>query len=57
MFNLSFIFSALIVRKGVRGKVFYWAALRMKKIAADKVNIMEYDPESTSLTSKLFSKI
>ena len=29
----------------------------MQKIAADKVNIMESDPESTSGTSKFFSKI
>ena len=28
----------------VGGKVFYWAALRMQKTAADKVNIMECDP-------------
>ena len=28
----------------------------MQKIAADKVNIMECDPESTSVTSKFFSK-
>ena len=31
--------------------------LRMQKIAADKVNIMECDPQSTSVTSKFFSKI
>ena len=37
--------------------VFYSAALRMQKIAADKVNIMECDPESTSVTIKCFSKI
>ena len=29
----------------------------MQKIAADKVNIMECDPESTSVTIKFFSKI
>ena len=28
----------------------------MQKIAADKVNIMECDPESTSVTIKFFSK-
>ena len=28
----------------------------MQKIAADKVNIMECDPESTSVTSKFFPK-
>ena len=39
------------------GKVFYWAALKMQKIAADKVNIMECDPESTSVTINFFSKI
>ena len=29
----------------------------MQKIAADKVNIIECDPESTSVTSQFFSKI
>ena len=43
--------------QGVGGKIFYWAALRMQKIAADKVNIMECDSESTSVTIKFFSKI
>ena len=28
----------------------------MQKIAADKVNVMECDPESTALTSKFFPK-
>ena len=41
----------------VGGKVFYWAALRMQKIAADKVNIMECDPESTSVTIKFFQNL
>ena len=57
MFDLFFIFSALFLRTESRGKAFYWAALRMQKIAADEVNIMECDPESTSVTSKFFSKI
>ena len=39
------------------GKIFYRAALRMQKIAADKVNIMGYDPESASVTIKFFPKI
>ena len=34
----------------------FFAALRMQKIAADKENIMECDPESTSVTSKFFPK-
>ena len=63
MFDLFFIFSALYFifsRKRTEsppGKIFYWAALRMQKIAADKVTIMEGDPESTLVTSKFFSKI
>ena len=28
----------------------------MQKIAADKMNVMECDPESTSVTSKFFSE-
>ena len=57
MFDLFFIFSALFLRTESRGKVFYWAALRMQKMTAGKVNIMECDPESTSATIKFFSKI
>ena len=57
MFDLFFIFSALFLRTESRGKVSYCAALRMQKIAADKVNIMECDPESTSVTINFFSKI
>ena len=37
-------------------KVIYWVALRMQKIAADRVNIMECDPESTSVTINFFPK-
>ena len=54
MFDLFFIFSTLFLRTESRCKVFYRAALRMQKIAADKVNIMECDPESTSVTAKFF---
>ena len=54
MFDLFFIFSAFFLRTESRGKVFYWTDLRMQKIAADKVNIMECDQESTSVTSKFF---
>ena len=45
MFDLFFIFSALFLIT----EFFYLAALRMQKIAADKVNNMECDPESTSV--------
>ena len=34
----------------------YRAALRMQKIAADKLNIMERDPELTSVTTNFFPK-
>ena len=57
MFDLFFIFSALFLRTESRRYGFYLAALTMQKIAADKVNIMECNPESTSLTSNFFSKI
>ena len=48
MFDLFFIFSA---QQKFGGKVFYRAALRMQKIAADKVNIMKCYSESTLVTS------
>ena len=32
------------------------AAKKAQKIAADKVNIMECDPESTSVTKQIFPK-
>ena len=50
MFDLFFVFSALFLRTECRGEAFYQAALRMQQITADKVNIMECDPESTSVT-------
>ena len=57
MFDLFSIFSALFLRTESRGKVFYKAALKMQKIAADKLNIIECDPESTSMTIKLFQNL
>ena len=45
MFDLFVIFPALFLRTESWGKVFHWANLRMKKIVADKLNIMECDPE------------
>ena len=58
MFDLFFyIFCFCFWEQRVGGKVFYWAALRMQKIAADKLNIMECDPESTLVTIKFLSKI
>ena len=57
MFDLLFVFSVLVRRKESRGKVFYRAARRIQKITADKVNFKECDPESTSVTIKVFSEI
>ena len=57
MFDFLFLFSALFLRTESRSKVlFKWAAFRMQKIAAEKVNVMECDPESTSVTIKFFPK-
>ena len=56
MCHLFFIFSALFLITESQGKVFYCAALRMQKIAAEQVNIMKCDPESTSVTIKFFPK-
>ena len=56
MFDLFVIFPALFLRTESWGKVFHWANLRMKKIVADKLNIMECDPESSSVTSEFFTK-
>ena len=55
MFDLFFIFSALFLRteSQLESKVCF-TELHAQKIAADKVNIMECDPESTSVTSKFF---
>ena len=49
MFDLFFIFSGLFL-------VRFITELRTQKIAADKANIMECDPESASVTSKFFPK-
>ena len=63
MFDLFFIFLLCFWEQrvggggGGGGKVFYWASLRMQKIADDKVNIVECDAELTSMTIKFFSKI
>ena len=54
--SIHYIF-CFVSEKRQSGYGFYLAALRMQKIVADKVNIMEYDPKSTSVTIKLFSKI
>ena len=54
MFDLFFIFSALFLR--TESQEVRLATLRMQRIAADKVNIMECDPESTSMTTKFFPK-
>ena len=57
MFGLFLrIFSALFLRTKSRVRFSAVPALRMQKIAADKVNIMECNPESTSLTMKFFPK-
>ena len=64
MFDIFFIFSALFLRTESRGGgggggVRFLQSCSQNaelKIAADKVNIMECDPESTSVTSKFFPK-
>ena len=58
MFDLFFIFSALFLRTESRGGGGggLLGCSQKVKIAANKVNVMECDPESTSVTIKFFPK-
>ena len=56
MFDLLFNIFCFVSENRESGVRFLLSCSRMQKIEADKVNIMECDPKSTSVTSKFFPK-